>query len=179
MHIKLQTTVLAILASMASLSSAAPVADATTTASDVAPTADPKSQGVIVSSFSGPTQSKKRDADTVLKRTDTRCFDSDTFNTDDYCWLENSFWPRTDWYYLKNYSGTSWTHGSLTVCVANKYLSDNTHIYVRNIGDAMAVVGGCCVASTCAGGVSSIRGDSGLLVDVWSIPSWKNCLDTW
>ncbi|KAK6540516.1 hypothetical protein TWF694_009307 [Orbilia ellipsospora] len=167
------------LTSLTSIASAAPAPAAASAAAPTSTTAIPRPTGVITESFDAPTQSKKRSSDDLFKRTDTRCYDSDTFNTNDYWALENSFWSHTDWLYLAATKGQSWSIGSVRVCAGNKYVFENTHIYVRNIGDAMAVVGGCCVASTCAGGISSIRGDSGLLVDVWTIPQWKTCHDTW
>ncbi|KAK6524182.1 hypothetical protein TWF694_005842 [Orbilia ellipsospora] len=111
----------------------------------------------------------------LLKRTDTACWDTDTFETSDYWAMENSWWSHTDWIYLPAETCHAWTWGSMKICVNNAYLTQNTHVYLRDIGDAMAAVGNCCLTDLCSGGISSIHGDSGLLVDVYSIASWKSC----
>ncbi|KAK6531926.1 hypothetical protein TWF694_003090 [Orbilia ellipsospora] len=118
--------------------------------------------------------SRRETPDDLFKRTDTACF-SDSYNsfyTDDYWALENSFWSATDWAYLPHLYRVSWNWQSVMVCVTNWYLTENTHFYIRNVGDAMAVIGGCCGWPQCDGGVTSIRGDTGLLLDVTTGNHW-------
>ncbi|KAF3111333.1 hypothetical protein TWF102_007006 [Orbilia oligospora] len=102
----------------------------------------------------------KRNVERLFKRGAT-CYDPDyyTFNTSDFWAMENSFWPRTDW----------------LICFANYYLFANTNVYVRNFGDAMAVIGGCCTGSKCAGGSTTVTGDNGVNLSVWVSQSARGC----
>ncbi|KAF3918159.1 hypothetical protein ABW20_dc0102032 [Dactylellina cionopaga] len=149
------------------LASAAPVVDNTVQKNDTIL--------VLEGPFLVDPKSMPPKAADLFKRTDTQCFSGATFNTGDYWALENSWWSRTDSMYMPAWTTKYWTWGTIKLCIANKYFSDNTHVYLRNVGDAMAMVGDCCKSDSCAGGISSIRGDSGLLVDVWSIPIWRDC----
>ncbi|KAF3260017.1 hypothetical protein EYR41_010678 [Orbilia oligospora] len=44
-----------------------------------------------------------------------------------------------------------------------------------NFGDAMAVIGGCCTGSKCAGGSTTVTGDNGVNLSVWVSQSARGC----
>ncbi|KAK6524183.1 hypothetical protein TWF694_005843 [Orbilia ellipsospora] len=186
------SSLLVIIGSMLSLASASPVAASATSATETStrvvvtpllgPTEAPKTgvlQGPFVEpnrkKWEPPSQSPAKTDKQVFKRTDTACWYGAVFWTSDYWALEAEWWSHTDWLYMEANHHSSWTYGTLKLCANNRYLFDNTHIYLRDLGDAMAVVGNCCTDSTCGGGITSITGDSGLLVDVYSVPNWEDC----
>ncbi|KAK6507836.1 hypothetical protein TWF481_006258 [Arthrobotrys musiformis] len=191
-----QSTIVAFFGLLLSAVSAAPVSDAApskinaqqfnvhlarapeTTAIANTPSAEElnlESFDIPVSKAVSP---NKRNIERLFKRSVT-CYDPDyyTFNTSDYWAFENSFWSHTDWIYLARLKGVTWTWGTVRVCAGNYYLFADTNIYVRNMGDAMAVIGGCCTGSTCAGGTTTINGDNGLSISVWVTQSARNCFN--
>ncbi|KAF3223007.1 hypothetical protein TWF192_005142 [Orbilia oligospora] len=190
------STVLAFIGLLLSVASAAPVGEAfspseviaassnihlprapepaTTTAAVIPPT------DFNVEFFDIPLKQaispNKRNVERLFKRGAT-CYDPDyyTFNTSDFWAMENSFWPRTDWLYVEHLKVGTWTWGTVRICFANYYLFANTNVYVRNFGDAMAVIGGCCTGSRCAGGSTTVTGDNGVNLSVWVTQSARGC----
>ncbi|KAK6513063.1 hypothetical protein TWF506_009226 [Arthrobotrys conoides] len=192
-----QTTILAFIGLLLSVASAAPVGEALSPSGVIAASSDihlPRAiakPATTTAAIAAPTDLEveffdipvkqaispnKRNVERLFKRGAT-CYDPDyyTFNTSDYWALENSFWPRTDWLYIEHLKVASWTWGTVKICVGNYYLFANTNIYVRNLGDAMAVIGGCCTGSRCAGGSTSITGDTGITISVWVTQSARGC----
>ncbi|KAK3645076.1 hypothetical protein LTR22_014878 [Elasticomyces elasticus] len=53
--------------------------------------------------------------------------------------------------------------GSTQFCTENDFISQNTHLPLKNAAEAaIAIACQCCTTSACGGGEATIRGDSGL-----------------
>jgi hypothetical protein len=146
MHIMQQSGVMAIIAFLGSFATAAPTAS-----------------------------EEKQSRNALFPRASDQCFSGASFNTDDFWAIENSFYSNTNWHYVDSDTCLSWKWGSVKVCACNRYPFDTTSIYDRTIGDALSHIGNCCLTSVCDGGQSTIRGNSGLEVDIEAVPKWSDC----
>ncbi|KAK3641165.1 hypothetical protein LTR56_011405 [Elasticomyces elasticus] len=71
--------------------------------------------------------------------------------------------PIPDPYPLNALSSIEFGSGSTQFCTENDFISQNTHLPLKNAAEAaIAIACQCCTTSACGGGEATIKGDSGL-----------------
>ncbi|KAI4230002.1 MAG: hypothetical protein L6R36_000380 [Xanthoria steineri] len=102
--------------------------------------------------------------------TNDRCFNSEgLIDTMDIRALAKDFYaPPHQLYKLRPWSYQKFDHGSMRVCVQNKYWTLGTHITAARMGDALMAIYRCCdpADELCGGGYHQARGTNGLFLDV-------------
>ncbi|CAO1603089.1 hypothetical protein XANCAGTX0491_006682 [Xanthoria calcicola] len=108
-----------------------------------------------------------------------RCFNSEgLIDTMDIRALAKDFYaPPHQSYPLRPWSYQKFDHGSMRICVQNKYWTHATHITSDAMGDALMAIYRCCdpLDELCGGGYHQARGTTGIFLDVETKHNGEDC----
>lgn len=152
----------------------------------------PTSSGPIPKTYNSLLDRSNANTTSILA---SSCTSGSNENTADITAMGNWLQGQSGTFYLPHLSQTSWTLGSIRLCVNNDYLSQNTHVSFWEAGwGALSVKNACCFNQFCGGGmyINHIKfrrtqilmrcagnqqghGDSGLSVNIVVKSAGENC----
>ncbi|KAI4257096.1 MAG: hypothetical protein L6R42_005865 [Xanthoria sp. 1 TBL-2021] len=108
-----------------------------------------------------------------------RCFNSEgLINTMDIRSFAKDFYsPPHQNYSLNPWSYRWFDHGSMRICVQNKYMTHKTFVTSDEMGNALDVIYKCCdaAAELCGGGYHQGRGTTGIFLDIETKHNGDSC----